>query len=85
MSDGQIVEPDIKWSIMRNCNLYKPGDRVCNLCSSEKILILLNMKSPKCLNKKTDLSNKCNHKKDAYYSAMSKEDDENQNSDKAVT
>ena len=43
------------------------------------------MKSPKCLNKKTDLSNKCNHKKDAYYSAMSKEDDENQNSDKAVT
>ena len=85
MSDGQIVEPDIKWSIMRNCNLYKPGDRVCNLCSSEKILILLNMKSPKCLNKKTDLSNKCNHKKDAYYSAMSKDEDENQISDEAIT
>ena len=70
---------------MRNCKLYKPGDKVCNLCSSEKILILLNMKSPKCLNEKTDLSNKCIHKKDAYYSAMSIDEDKNQNSDEAVT
>ena len=71
MSDGQIVEPEIKWSILSNCRLYAPGDRACNLCTTEKLMIIKYMKSPKCINKKTDLSNKCTHRKDTYYSKLS--------------
>ena len=71
MRDGQIVEPEIKWSILSNCRLYAPGDRACNLCTTEKLMIIKYMKSPKCINKKTDLSNKCTHRKDTYYSKLS--------------
>ena len=66
-ADGEICEPEIKWSILKQCTLYKPGQRDCDLCLSEKALIIMNLKSPKCINKKTDLSNKCNHKKAWYY------------------
>ena len=65
--DGEIYEPEIKWSILKQCTLYKPGQRDCDLCLSEKALIIMNLKSPKCINKKTDLSNKCNHKKSWFY------------------
>ena len=49
-ADGEICEPNIKWSILKQCTLYKPGQRDCDLCLSEKALIIMNLKSPKCIN-----------------------------------
>ena len=69
-AEGEICEPNIKWSILKQCTLYKPGQRDCDLCLSEKALIIMHLRSPKCINKKTDLSNKCNHKKAWFYCGL---------------
>ena len=69
-AEGEICEPNIKWSILKQCTLYKPGQRDCDLCLSEKALIIMHLRSPKCINKKTDLSNKCNHKKAWFYGGL---------------
>merc|ERR1712115_687385 len=51
-AEGEICEPNIKWSILKQCTLYKPGQRDCDLCLSEKALIIMHLRSPKCINKK---------------------------------
>ena len=69
-TDGEICEPKVRWSILRHCTLYKPGQRNCDLCLSEKASIITHLKSPKCINKKTDLSSKCNHRKQWFYCGL---------------
>ena len=56
-----IKEPEIKWSVMKKCTTYKPGQRYCDLCITEKLLIIQNAKNPKAINKKQDIINKCTH------------------------
>ena len=68
--NGEITEPKIKWSIIKKCTEYQPGHKNCNLCLSEKYFIIKNQKSPKCINQKSDLSNKCFHKRSYYYSEL---------------
>ena len=79
--DGEITEPDIKWDILKKCNLYKPGQKSCDLCLSEKMFIILNQKSPKCINKKSDISNKCIHTKAYFYSELKDKSELNNNVD----
>ena len=68
--NDEIVEPNIKWSVLKKCHEYQPGQKNCDLCLSEKYLIIKNQKNPKCINKKSDISNKCFHKKSFYYSEL---------------
>jgi len=50
----------IKWEILKECLPYRCGTRSCNLCLTEKYLIL--MADPKlCINKNSDLMQKCRH------------------------
>ena len=37
---------------MKKCTTYKPGQRYCDLCITEKLLIIQNAKNPKAFNKK---------------------------------
>ena len=54
----------IKWEIIAQCHPYQAGQSTCNLCLSEKLHILKNINSPKSLNKRSDIGNKCTlHKK----------------------
>ena len=32
--------PDIKWSILKNCSKYKPGQKTCQICLEEKFWII---------------------------------------------
>ena len=71
-TDGRITEPEVKWSILKKCKIYKPGQKNCDLCISEKHLIIKHLKSRKCINRKSDISIKCIHKKQFYYSEYKK-------------
>ena len=31
--------PDIEWCILKKCKVIKPGDKLCDLCVSEKVYI----------------------------------------------
>ena len=52
--NNEITEPKIKWTIEKTCRTYKPGDKNCDLCLSEKVIIVQNINNPKTINKKTD-------------------------------
>ena len=52
----------ISWKILKRCQTYKCGTRNCDLCTAEKVYIL--MSDPKSsLNKRSELISKCRHRK----------------------
>ena len=53
----------VKWSIMYKSKPYKCGSRKCDLCLSEKYLIMKysNMQNSKLLNSRKEIMNKCRH------------------------
>ena len=55
-NNGEIIEPDITWSIVKQCNIYEPGSKNCDLCLSEKLNIIMNQKNRRCNNKKNVFS-----------------------------
>ena len=55
--------PNITWKILKKCNTYKTGQKSCDLCLTEKHLIIKNLKSPNLINKKTDIGNRCIHQR----------------------
>ena len=51
--------PQIKWEVMKKSTARRPGDRECQLCLEEKLQILKQNKNFMCLNKRSELSNRC--------------------------
>ena len=51
----------IKWSVIKRVPAYTAGERSCDLCLEEKILILKSNKG-KTLNKRLELFTKCRHR-----------------------
>ena len=37
---GEILEPKIKWEILKECTLYSTGMKNCDLCTTEQLFIL---------------------------------------------
>ena len=54
--------PNLKWEIVKNTPVYRKGGKHCELCLTEKLLILQNIRDPGLLNRNTDLALKCKHK-----------------------
>ena len=52
--------PTIKWEVIKKCLPYACGTRRCDTCLSEKLCILQSDRS-KCINKNTELMQKCRH------------------------
>ena len=52
-------KPVIKWTILKKCQKYRAGSRKCDVCLTEKLLILKSKYS--LLNKRTELMYKCPH------------------------
>ena len=48
-----------KWEILKHCSPYRGGKRKCDLCLTEKLLILKNKDNP--LNRRSELMGKCRH------------------------
>ena len=54
--------PDVKWSQLKRAVTYRCGGLKCNLCLEEKLAIL--MAAPNTLiNKRSELLNRCPHKR----------------------
>ena len=49
----------IRWKILKKCSKYKTGSRKCDVCLTEKLLIL--KCSETLLDKRTELMYKCPH------------------------
>ena len=61
--NGLEGRPNIKWEILRKTQVYKKGQRYCDLCLSEKLCINEELKKgQRCLNKRSDLTNRCIHR-----------------------
>ena len=56
-------DPEIKWELLRICSAYKPGNKACDLCISEKLEIITASKDPNNINKRTDLGTRCLHRR----------------------
>ena len=55
-------EPNIKWEVIAKAKSYSAGSKDCNLCLTEKVYILKNSRDQRCLNKRSELAQKCRHK-----------------------
>ena len=56
-------EPNIKWEIVKRAQPYRKSSRYCDLCLTEKLSIDYELKkSRNCLNKRSDLTNRCVHR-----------------------
>ena len=53
----------INWKIINQVISYKPEQKCCNLCFTEKLEILL--ANQPTLNKRSELTGKCRHKKNS--------------------
>ena len=58
---GKDKAYDIKWSILQHATPYRCGGRTCDLCLTEKLLILQSETSS-LINKKSEILSKCRHK-----------------------
>ena len=56
------VDPIMKWEVIKKCRKYRAGNRTCNLCMEEK-LIIADCKSKNMLNKRSEVLNSCIHKR----------------------
>ena len=59
---NQGGSPEITWKILRKVRCYENGQRHCNLCLTEKLLIIT-CKDEKLLNSRSEISSKCRHKR----------------------
>ena len=52
----------ISWNVIKRGHPYKPGQRFCDLCATEKLEILRRSGDPRLLNERTELIRACMHK-----------------------
>ena len=58
------------WEILKKCKIYVEGGSRCDLCTSEKSYLFRNTNNPSAINHRSDLGNKCIHKKQTTQSAI---------------
>ena len=59
---GHNPNPSVKWTIVEKTNKYKPGDKTCDLCLSEKLCIMKHSKSKDNINKRSEIASICVHR-----------------------
>ena len=55
--------PNVSWKFIQKCDVYDVGRKSCDLCLSEKFHIIKNLHQTSLINKRTDIGNKCPHKR----------------------
>ena len=57
-------EPVLKWRILQECKQYRPGQKACLLCTTEKLYIIANANNTNNFKLRTDfVKKKSLHKK----------------------
>ena len=65
--NGLNPTPNVTWKFLKNCSVYKTGNKSCDLCMSKKIHIIKNLHKKNIINKRTDIGNKCPHKRKCMF------------------
>ena len=65
--NGLNPTPNVTWKFLKNCSVYKTGNKSCDLCLSEKFHIIKNLHKKNIINKRTDIGNKCPHKRKCMF------------------
>ena len=55
--------PNIACKFLQKCDVYDTGRKSCDLCLSEKFHIIKNLHQANLINKRTDIGNKCPHRR----------------------
>ena len=55
------IDTGVKWEILKECPLYKPGSRSCDVCLQEKLTIMKD-RDPRSLNVRSELMATCRHR-----------------------
>ena len=56
------ISPIVNWEVIRQCKKYKCGSRKCDLCLTEKVMILKD-KGSNLLNRRSELMSRCPHQR----------------------
>ena len=67
-------QPNLHWEIIASAPTYKKGGRSCQLCLTEKAIILANSKDPVYLNRRSEIAQKCRHRASHMLSRIKHED-----------
>ena len=59
---GANGEPNVSWTILKKCNKYAAGMKMCSLCLSEKLQILNACNDKDNVNKKSEAISLCVHR-----------------------
>lgn len=54
--------PEVKWETLCTAPVYKPGGQTCELCLAEKMHICNNIHDTNCLNKRSEIAQRCRHR-----------------------
>ena len=57
---NQNQQFEIAWSIEKKCSPYRPSSNKCDLCTTEK-LVIIKERNKNMLNKRSEIANKCRH------------------------
>ena len=57
------IEFGITWRVRRKGKPFKVGDKTCDLCTTEKMEILIQSGDPQLLNRRTEIMGTCRHRK----------------------
>lgn len=57
---NQNKQFEVAWSIVKKCSPYRPSSNKCDLCLSEKVVIIQH-KEDDLLNTRSEIANKCRH------------------------
>ena len=63
--ESKVDPTNIEWKLLKKCKTYAPGRKTCDLCLTEKVNVILSLRNTMCLNRRTDLGNKCPHMRGA--------------------
>ena len=63
-------EPAIKYDILKSTVPYKPGNRMCQLCNSEKLELSKVFNDSQYINKRDEIAQRCPHRKKHMLSAV---------------
>ena len=60
---GLNPTPNVTWKYLKTCDVYQTGGKSCDLCLSEKVAIIKNLHKGNLINKRTDIGNRCRHRR----------------------
>ena len=60
--EGLNPTPNVHWEIAKKCPSYKPGQKVCDLCATEKLFILNADKDANNINVRNEMGTLCRHR-----------------------